>query len=439
MSIRVHFSPTSLRSAVLLSAAFALFILPWLFGHLEFTHDRTHALMATASNKTPDSTRRDPVLADHVDLSRNRLLSQIKFLLWILSIAVFVTFCYFASSICIALLLSSFLAMVIDPLIMLLERWRIPRMISSAVTIVAITALVGVLAYVGYHQADTVVNHLPQYVDRIDQTIAPITRKMRYLETSAGRLNVGLPTKKIPEVRVASQYPTWTSYVIRGVGPASGVALIAVIVPFLMFFLLLQKNRLKQKLAIVWGDRIDVSEFATRVTEMVRAFLLGNLIIGLFMATVTIIALAFLHVKGAVLIGFVSGALNLIPFVGAVFGAIIPMLAALFQNQPISTLIIILAIVVSVHLISQDLFVPRMIGARVSISPVAATVGILFWGWLWGLIGVLLAVPLTAFIKIVADADPALSKIANLLAQRPSAVPPWSRSVQANPGRPPAH
>lgn len=198
-----------------------------------------------------------------------------------------------------------------------------------------------------------------------------------------------------------------------------------------MFFLLVQKNRLKQKLAIVWGDRIDVSDFATRLTNMVRAFLLGNLVICLFMATVTIIALALLHVKGAVPLGFVSGALNLIPFVGAVFGAIIPMLAALFQNQPLSTLLIIVAIVVSVHLISQDVFVPRMTGARVSISPVAATVGILFWGWLWGLIGVLLAVPLTAFIKIVADAHPSLSKIANLLAQRPVAVPPWSRRIQS--------
>jgi predicted PurR-regulated permease PerM len=388
--------------------------------------------MATASNKPLDSTGHELAFATTVDSSRNRLLSEIKFLLWILAIAIFVTFCYFASSICIALLLSSFLAMVIDPLVMRFERWRIPRMVSSAVVIVGITALVGVFAYIGYQQAAEVINHLPQYIDRVDRIAAPITRKMHFLEASAGRLNVGLPSKKIPEVRVASQYPTWTSYVIRGVGPVSGIAVIAAIVPFLMFFLLVQKNRLKQKLAIIWGDRIDVSEFATRVTQMVRAFLMGNLLIGLFMAVVTIVTLAILRVKGAALLGVVSGALNLIPFVGAVFGAIVPMLAALFQEQPLSTLVIILVIVVSVHLISQDVFVPRMIGGRVSISPVAATVGILFWGWLWGLIGVLLAVPLTAFIKIVADAHPSLSKIANLLAQRPVAVPPWSRNMQSN-------
>jgi predicted PurR-regulated permease PerM len=388
--------------------------------------------MPTAPNKASDFPREEPGLPSSSDASRNHLLSQIKFLLWILAVAIFVTFCHFASSICIAVLLSSFLAIVIDPLIMLFERWRIPRVISSAVVIVGITALVGFLAYLCYLQAVNVVSHLPQYVAHIDKIVAPITNKLRYLETNAGRLNVGLPANKIPEVRVASQYPTWTSYVIHGVGSVSGVVVIGAIVPFLMFFLLIQKNRLKQKLAIVWGDRMDVSEFATRVTEMLRAFLLGNLLIALFMATVTIVALAVLHVKPAVPLGFVSGALNLIPFVGAVFGAIIPVLAALFQDQPLSTLLIIVLIVVSVHLISQDVLVPRIIGGRVSISPVAATVGILFWGWLWGLIGVLLAVPLTALIKIIADANPSLSKIANLLAQRPVAVPPWSRRIQSN-------
>jgi predicted PurR-regulated permease PerM len=105
----------------------------------------------------------------------------------------------------------------------------------------------------------------------------------------------------------------------------------------------------------------------------------------------------------------------------------VPVGAALLQNEPVSTLTIIVVTVISLHVVSANLLVPRMIGKRVSISPVAATVGILFWGWLWGLIGVLLAVPLTAFVKIVADSHPSLEKISNLLAERPSAVPPWSR------------
>jgi hypothetical protein len=63
----------------------------------------------------------------------------------------------------------------------------------------------------------------------------------------------------------------------------------------------------------------------------------------------------------------------------------------------------------------------------VSIGPVAATIGILFWGWLWGVVGLLLAVPLTAFIKMVADLNPSLSHLSNMLALTPRPTPLWVR------------
>ena len=84
------------------------------------------------------------------DLVQNRWLSQIVFLLWILTLSLIVAFCYFASSLCITLLLAAFLAIVADPLIMYFERWHISRMVSAAVLIVAGTALIGTLAYMSY-------------------------------------------------------------------------------------------------------------------------------------------------------------------------------------------------------------------------------------------------------------------------------------------------
>jgi hypothetical protein len=66
----------------------------------------------------------------------------------------------------------------------------------------------------------------------------------------------------------------------------------------------------------------------------------------------------------------------------------------------------------------------------VNIGSVAAAAGILFWGWLWGVMGVLPAVPLTAFVKMVADSHPALIHISNALAESPRPVPPWIYSSQ---------
>jgi predicted PurR-regulated permease PerM len=371
-----------------------------------------------------------PTLPAGIDLSQNR--SQLALPLWIVALSLLLAFCYFASSLCIIVVLAAFLAIVVEPLIMQLERLRIPRMVSAAVVIVAGTALVGTLMYGSYRHISDAVDQLPFYARRVGKAMAPITRKIEKVQDTAGKLSAPAPPKRVQEVRVRSEYPDWTTYVIRGVGPVSGVIIIVGVVPFLMFFILIQKNRLKQKLSIMWGDDIDVSAFANSVTRMVRGFVVGNLIIGASMAIVTTGVLLALKVDGAVLLGCISGLLNLIPFLGAIVGSIIPMAAALFQGEPISKLLLILLTVVSLHAIASNLLIPRIIGRRVSVSPVAATVGILFWGWLWGLIGVLLAVPLTAFVKIVADSHPRLYKIGNLLAERPRTVPPWSRATAAH-------
>ncbi len=367
------------------------------------------------------------------EVPQNRFLRQIVLPLWILALALLLAFCYFASSLCITVLLAAFLAIVVDPLITYLERLHVPRMISSAGIIVGTTILIASAIYASYHQVSEVVDQLPVYARRVGEAIAPFAKKVQKVQDSAGRLNPEPPAKRVPEVKVKEDYPAWTTYVVRGVGPISGVAIIVGVVPFLMFFLLIQKDKLKQKLSIVWGDSIDVSIFAGNLTRMVRGFAIGNLMIGTFMALVTITVLYALQIQGAVLIGIVSGFFNLVPFVGAIFAAVITMGAALFQNQSVTSILIILLTVIALHTLSANLLIPRVIGKRVSISPVAATIGILFWGWLWGVIGVLLAVPLTALVKIVSDSHPSLDKIANLLAERPHTVPPWSRAPQPAP------
>ena len=357
---------------------------------------------------------------------QSRLLPLIALPLWVLAIALLVAFCYFASSLCITVLFASFLAIVVDPLITYLERWRIPRIVSSAVVIVATVLLVVAAIYASHEQVSDALDNLPQYARRIGHAIAPVTKKLQKVQDSAGTLSAESPSRRVPEVKLKSEYPDWTTYVIRGVGPISGAALIIGAIPFLMFFILIQKAHLKQKLLLVSGEAMDVSLFTANVTRMVRAFAIGNLVIGAVMSAITVGVLYLLKVQSAVLLGIVSGFLNLVPFVGALFAAFVPSVAALFQGQSLGSVGIILVTVVSLHTFTANFLIPRIIGRRVSVSPVAAMIGILFWGWLWGLIGVLLAVPLTALVKIVADSHPLLDKIANLLAERPHAIPSWT-------------
>jgi len=138
------------------------------------------------------------------DGSRERLLGRITALLWNVVIAPAVTFFYFASSLCITILLSHFL-----------ERLHLPRSASAGV-------------------------------------IEPVTNKIQRLQENTQKLSPAAPTKKVPEVRI-SETPSWPSYLARGVGSVGGAIIIAGVVPFLMFFMLVRKEHICDWLCTTFG------------------------------------------------------------------------------------------------------------------------------------------------------------------------------------------
>src|SRR6266853_6076472 len=144
------------------------------------------------------------------------------------------------------------------------------------------------------------------------------------------------------------------------------------------------------------------------------------------MASVIIAGMLTLRMEGTFGLGIVSGFLNLIPFLGAVLASVIPLLAATLQFERAGPFLIIAGTIVTLHLVSANLLIPKFIGSRVNIGPVAATVGMLFWSWVWGGVGLLLAIPLTAFVKLVAECHPSLIHISNLLAETPRPMPRWA-------------
>jgi predicted PurR-regulated permease PerM len=360
-------------------------------------------------------------------LLQPRLLSRIAWLLWVIVLALILAFCFFASSFCITLVLAAFLAILVDPIVTYLERWHIPRSASAGLMIVTGMLLFCFLTYVSYNRILDIVETMPQYAERIRDVIRPLNQKIAKVQETAGSLNPETSVKKIAEVKI-KEPPSWPSYIIRGVGPMWGAIIIIGVVPFLMFFNLIRKDQMNQRLTNTFGTTIDVPQFVERVTQMVRGFAVGNLIIGSAMAAVTVIVLLALKIQGAVVLGIVSGFLNLIPFLGVMLAVLVPSAAALVQFNTAGSFAIILLTVVSLHIISANFLIPRIIGSRVNVGPVAATAGILFWGWLWGLMGILLAVPLTAFVKLVADSHPSLIHISNLLAESPRPVSTWIRS-----------
>jgi len=361
--------------------------------------------------------------------SQPRPLVRVVGLLWVVVIAIIVAFAYFASSLCITFLLSGFLAILLDPIPTWLERFRVPRLISTGLLIGTGVVLIGMLIHVSYGKTSQMVEDLPDYADRIRDAFEPLSQRIEKVQKTAGQITATSPApKKSPAVVRLSDQPAWPSYLIRGVGSVWGAIIVGGIVPFLMFFMLVRKSHVYLWMEHTFGETMDVPQFTERLTKMVRGFVLGNVIIGAVMAAATVGILYALKVQGAVPLGIASGFLNLVPFMGAVLAAAFPLLAAILQYDSAAQFLIIIATVISLHVLSANLLVPKFIGSRVNIGPVAATMGMLFWGWLWGVMGILLAVPLTALIKLISDCHPSLIHISNLLAEKPRTVPVWAQA-----------
>jgi len=357
----------------------------------------------------------------------DKLLSRIAILLFILVAGVLTVFGYYASSICITVVLAGFLAILFDPVVVKLEKLHLPRGVAAASIVLAGMGLIGVLGYVLYGRAMSFAEELPVYASKIQQTIEPVSRKIQNLQESAGNLTNDVhPTKKVPEVRL-QESPNWPDYLVRGVGSVWGALIIAGVVPFLTFFMLCTKDQMTIRTNGLFSSRIDAARFITNLNQMIRGFVVGNLIVGSVMAMATTLVLWRVGVKGAIPLGIASGLLNLLPFLGLIASLALPLAAALLQFNTPEPYIVITLTILFLHVVSANLLIPKFIANRVSIGPVAATVGILFWGWLWGVMGLLLAVPLTAFIKLVADLHPSLCHLSNMLAMTPRATPRWVR------------
>ena len=359
--------------------------------------------------------------------SSDKLLSRIAILLFILVAGLLTVFAYYASSICITVVLAGFLAILFDPLVVRLERLHIPRSLAAASIVLAGIGLIGLLGYALYGRAMTFAEELPVYASTIQQTIAPISKRIENFQQSAGNLTNDVhPTKKVPEVRL-QESPTWPDYMVRGVGSVWGALIIAGVVPFLTFFMLCTKDQMAVRTNGLFSSRIDAARFIKNLNQMIHGFVAGNLVVGSGMALATTLILWRVGVKGAVPLGIASGLLNLLPFLGLIASLALPLAAALLQFSTPGPYIVITLTILFLHIVSANLLIPKFIANRVNIGPVAATVGILFWGWLWGVMGLLLAVPLTAFIKLVADLHPSLCHLSNMLALTPRPTPRWVR------------
>src|SRR5271155_2021613 len=332
----------------------------------------------------------------------------------LLGMALIVMFAYYGESVLAVLFFAILLSFMLSPVVQALEYLHLPRAMAALISVVVLLAVLYGVTVASYNQAIIFADNVPKYSQKIRSMLQPYQQEAGKLEKT-GEV-VGSPEDK--NVVPVRQVQSWTEVLTHGAGTVTDIVLAASFVPFLAYFLLTWQSHARSATVMLFPLHHRHTAFVTLglIGKMLQSFIVGNLLIGLLISAVSIAIFGLLHVPFFYFVGLFSGFLSLVPYLGIVLAMGPPILVGLGQLEP-SDLIIVVVCVVALHLFALNVLYPKLLGSRLKINPLAVTIALLFWGAVWGAVGLVLAIPITGAIKIVFDHVESMNPYADWLGE----------------------
>ncbi len=308
-----------------------------------------------------------------------------------------------AKSVLQPLLFAFFFSILLSPLCGRLESYKVPRILAAIISILfGLLVLFGV-GFFFYTQISAFVDDLDVFRERFEELLANV---QNFLETRFGY--EGLIDFELFRTTVYDFFSENTDSLARGLADAASVLTAIFLVPVFMFFLLLFRDFLKEFVLRAFGRHSDehfrkVSTILDNVKMVVQKYISGILIVIVILAILNSTMLWIIGVDHAVFFGVFAAMLNVIPFIGPIMGSILPILYALFTMDSLFYPIIILLGFYIIQLFESNLFTPAIVGSQVSLNAFVALLLLFIGAQIWGLIGMILIIPIGAILKVIFD------------------------------------
>ena len=328
-----------------------------------------------------------------------------------------------AEPVVVPFLLSVFLAMLGFPLLMWLRRLGVPQSISIIVVVLGlVVVLVGVGAIVG-GSVNAFTQALPQYQERLTLLLLSGEEQL-----AAWGVNVSFSTVVGDLINPGQILQLAGGLLSRLAGIVSSFLLVFLTT----VFMLTEATGFPAKIRAAWGDAGSrMLQFSSVMTQVHR-YLIIKTAISLFTGTVLGTWVWALGVDFPLLWGLLAFLLNYVPNIGSIMAAVPPILVGLIQPGGGFGLALTVAIgYVALNLVVGNVAEPRMMGSRLGLSTLVVFMSLVFWGWVWGGVGMLLSVPLTMVVKILMQNNDELRWIAILLDKMPDESGPTVAEEQS--------
>jgi predicted PurR-regulated permease PerM len=343
-----------------------------------------------------------------------------------LGVAVFLT--QQMQPVLVPIVLSLLLFYALDPLVDGLQKFMVPRAIGSALALVLAMGAVGVTAYMLQDEAMTVVNQLPDGARKVAQLFerhrgdppGPIDKVQQAAEELQKPGATAPPPPGVVRVQVEQPQVSGVSLAL-----ASGTNLLIganqlVMILFLSYFMLLSDDLFKRKFVEIApglsGKRLTV-EIINDISSQMGRFLLIQVFTSAVVGLVTWWALWYMGLQQAALWGLLAGIFNSIPYYGPLIVSGGLAAVALLQFGTIGKAISVAGVSLIITTVEGSLLTPMLMGKVAEMNRVTVFAGLLFWSWVWGIWGMLLAVPIMMAIKVVCDRVEELQPIGRVMGE----------------------
>lgn len=308
-----------------------------------------------------------------------------------------------AASIVIPFLLSLFIAIILSPAYNYFNKKGIPKSLSLTIVI---TLFIVFLASV----AKLIGTSVQDFSSNINLYEEQLYSSLHKISEVAVNLGIELPEKEITSIINPKQIMQLTSGIVQSISAmfANGFVILLSVI-----FMLLESEHFTSKIAYATTNN-DVIKNIEEIINKIKRYMVLKALISLFTGFVIWIALVLVGTDYAFLWAVLAFLLNFIPNIGSIIAAVPAVLLTLVQMGSISALVVT-AIYVGVNILIGSVLEPKIMGRGLGLSTLVVFLSLLFWGWLLGIVGMLLSIPLTMMAKIVLDANENTKWIAVLL------------------------
>lgn len=336
-----------------------------------------------------------------------------------------------ASAVFIPLMVSLLLSYALSPLVDRLEHWKVPRWIGATVILLGLTGGLGWTGYSLSGSASELLDSLPVAAQKLRQatrsnksaTATPldsVQQAAAQLERAAEENSARVAARK-GVARVVIERPAFNvrEYLWSGTVGLLAAAGQFTLVIFLTFFALCSGNTFRRKLIKITGPSLEKKKITVHVlddiTRNIERYLLVQILTSVLVGVATGLAFWGLGLENAAVWGIVAAVTNLIPYIGSVIVMAAAGLVAFLQFNTLEMGLLVAGTSLLIHTLVGNLLLPWLTSRTSRMNPVAVFVGVIFWGWLWGVWGLLLGIPITMVVKSICDRVEDLQPIGELL------------------------